>query len=186
MNISLVSERYAEALFDLAVEKGLVEELYNDSLLIIRTCESSRDLRLLLKSPIINAGKKKTIVRAVFEPNVHKLTLEYLLVMVRKNREEFIQVVAEHFVELYQKHMNILTVHFKSPVLPDEDVKKQVAELMKNYTEEKVELKTDIDESLIGGFVLTWDDKQYDASIRREIENLRNAIAKINLYKKEF
>ena len=57
---------------------------------------------------------------------------------------------------------------------------------MKNYTTSNIDLETEIDESLIGGFILRWKDKQYDASIRREIENMRNAIAKINLYKKEF
>jgi F-type H+-transporting ATPase subunit delta len=185
MNVSLVSERYAAALFQLSVEKGVVEEIYQDSLLIIKTCEDSRDLRLLLKSPIINSGKKRIIIRDIFEKNVNRLSLEYMLVMVRKNRESFLQVVASQFVELYQQYKNILTVHFKSPVLPEAQVKLQVVELMKKYTHADIDLKAEIDESLIGGFVLRWNDKQYDASIRREIENMRTAIAKVNLYKKE-
>jgi F0F1-type ATP synthase delta subunit len=57
---------------------------------------------------------------------------------------------------------------------------------MKKYSGANIDLQSDIDESLIGGFVLRWQDKQYDASIRREIENMRSAIAKVNLYKKEF
>lgn len=58
MNISLVAERYAKALFELALEKGVVEEVYQDSLKITDICENSKELRLLLKSPIINSGKK--------------------------------------------------------------------------------------------------------------------------------
>ena len=57
---------------------------------------------------------------------------------------------------------------------------------MKNFTQSDIDLKAEIDQSLIGGFVLNWDDKQYDASIRREIDNMRNAMAKVNLYKKGF
>ena len=55
---------------------------------------------------------------------------------------------------------------------------------MARYTGKTIDLNPEIDESLIGGFVLSWEDKQYDASIRREIENMKNTIARINLYKK--
>jgi len=186
MNISLVAERYAAALFELAIEKNLVEEVYADSKLIAQTSENSRDLRLFLKSPIINTGKKRAVLHAIFEKDVHQITLTYLLIMVRKNRESLIPEIAHQLIELYQNYQNILTVHFKSPVLPDADVTRKVLELMKNYTKSDIDLKSEIDESLIGGFILSWKDKQYDASIRREIEEMRNAIAKVNLYKKGF
>jgi F-type H+-transporting ATPase subunit delta len=186
MNVSLVAERYAKALFDIALEKGAVEEVYQDSLLITKACEESRDLRLLLKSPIINSGKKLTIIRDIFGKNIHQITLTYLLIMVRKNRESFIPAIAGQLAELHQAYRNILTVHFKSPVLPDEETRKQVLSLMEKYTGADIDLKAEIDGSLIGGFVLNWKDKQYDVSIRREIDDMRNVIAKINLYKKGF
>ena len=186
MNVSLVSERYAKALFELALEKGAEEEVYRDSLLITKTCEGSKDLRLLLKSPIINSGKKLTILNEIFNKQINKLTLTYLMIMVRKKRESFIPAIAAQLVELYLAYRNILTVHFKSPVLPDAETRKMVLDLMEKFTESDVDLKAEIDESLIGGFILNWKDLQYDASIRREIDNLRIAIAKINLYKKGF
>jgi F-type H+-transporting ATPase subunit delta len=186
MNVSLVAERYAKALFELALEKGVVEEVYQDSLLISGTCENSRDLRLLLKSPIISSGKKLAIIREIFGPVTNPLSLTYLLIMIRKNLESFIPAIATHLAELYQIYRNILTVHFKSPVLPDEATRNQVLSLMKKFTTADIDLKSEIDKSLIGGFVLSWHDKQYDASIRREMDDLRIAIAKINLYKKGF
>jgi F-type H+-transporting ATPase subunit delta len=186
MNISLVAERYAKALFELALEKGVVEEVYQDSLKITDICENSRELRLLLKSPIINSGKKLTILQDIFSKDIHVLSMTYMLIMVRKNREAFIPAIAIKVAELYQAYRNILTVHFKSPVLPDETTRKQVMVLMQKYTGSDIDLKAEIDQSLIGGFILNWDDKQYDASIRREIDDMRNAISKVNLYKKEF
>ena len=186
MNVSLVAERYAKALFELALEKGAVEEVYQDSLLITKTCEESKELRLLLKSPIINSGKKLIILQEIFGKEVNKISLTYLLIMVRKNRESFIYAIAKQYVALHQAYRNILTVHFSSPVLPDAETRARVIELMKNFTQSDIDLKAEIDQSLIGGFVLNWDDKQYDASIRREIDNMRIAIAKVNLYKKGF
>lgn len=184
MNISLVAERYARALLELSIEENVLEEMYQDSLLITRTCESSRELRLLLNSPVISIDKKRTIIREIFEKNVQRITLTYLLIMVRKRREAFIPLIATKLVELYKNYKNILSVQFKSPVLPDPDIRKRVLDLMAKYSGKEIDLKSEIDESLIGGFVLTWEDKQYDSSIRREIENMRNAMAKVNLYKK--
>lgn len=186
MNTSLVSERYAAALFELALEKNLVEEIHSDSKLILQTCENSSELRLLLKSPIINTGKKLAIVKGIFEKNVDSVTLNYLVIMVRKHREGFLQSVATEFINIYSQYKNILTVHFRSPVPPDENTRKRVIDLMKQFSSADIDLHSETDESLIGGFILRWKDQQYDASIRREIENMRNAIAKINLYKKEF
>jgi F-type H+-transporting ATPase subunit delta len=140
----------------------------------------------LLKSPIINTGKKLVILEAVFKGNLHEITLAFLMIMVRKNREAIIPEIAAKLDDIYKEYKNILTVHFASPVTPDETVRKQVLALMEKYTLATIDLKTEINESLIGGFVIRWKDKQYDASIKREIENLRNAIAKINLFKKGF
>jgi F-type H+-transporting ATPase subunit delta len=186
MNVSLVSERYARALFELAVEKDLVETVYTDNKAIEKIARESRELRLLLSSPIVNSGKKLAIIREIFSGQVSELTLNYLLIMVRKKREGFIPDIAREVTELYKSYKNILTVQFRSPVEPGPEVRNKVLEIMKQYTQSGIELETGIDESLLGGFILSWDDKQYDASIRRELENLRNAIAKVNLYKKGF
>ena len=185
MNVSLVAERYATALFDLALEKKVVEEIYQDSLLISKTCENSKDMRLLLDSPIVNSGKKLTILHDIFKAGVNPVTMTYLSIMVRKNREKFIPLIALKVVDLYNEFKNILIVHFKSPVLPDQSTALKVRNLMQRYTQSDIHLEAEIDGSLIGGFILSWKDKQYDASIRREIVDMRNAISKINLYKKK-
>lgn len=186
MNATLVAERYANALFQLALEKNTVEEIYQDSLLITKTCDESKDLRLLLKSPIIQSEKKRRIVTEIFSKALNPITMAYLLIMIRKRRESFIPEIAKQVVEEYKEFKNILTVHFSSPELPDAENRQLILELMKKYTKANIDLVEDIDRELIGGFVLSWQDKQYDASISREIENMRRAIAKVNLYVKGF
>ncbi len=182
----LVAERYAKALFDLAVEKKQVEEVYQDNNLIASACEQIRELKSLLKSPIVNSEKKSTILKEIFADKITGLTMTYLLIMVRKKREGFIPEIAHELVDLYLTYKNILKVHFAAPVEPDQDTIRQVMKIMEHHTRSKVMLTTETKEELIGGFVLTWKDKQYDASIRRDIDNMRSAIAKVNLYKKGF
>lgn len=186
MNVTLVAKRYANALFQLALETNAVEEIYQDSLLITKTCEESKELRLLLKSPIIRSEKKKKIITEIFAKSINQISLLYMQIMIRKRREAFIPEIASQFVEEYKEYKNILTVNFASPVAPDAESRKQVIELMKNYTKANVELVEKIDKELIGGFVLSWKDLQYDASISREIVEMRRAMAKVNLYVKGY
>jgi F-type H+-transporting ATPase subunit delta len=105
--------------------------------------------------------------------------------MVRKRREPYLFEIATCFLELYKSYQNILTVKYKSPVPPAAEIRNEVTEVMKKFTKMDIELQEEIDESLIGGFILSWKELQYDASIRRELDELRNAIAKVNLYKKK-
>ena len=186
MNVSLVADRYANALFQLSVQDNVMEEVYADSKVISETCAQSKDLRLLLKSPVVKTDRKIKIIREIFGPHLHQLTMTYMMVMIRKKRERFIPEIASEMVEKYKDYNNILTVHFISPVKPDADVRKKVMEIMSTYTKAEIALSEEIDTSLIGGFVLSWKDKQYDASIRKQIDELKLAVAKVNLYKKGF
>ena len=186
MKISLVAKRYAKALFDLSVENNLVEEVYRDNILVSETCDQNRELRLLLKSPVIHTDKKLAVIRNIFSGKVQTLTLNFMLIMVRKRRESFLHEIARECMDRYLIYKNILKVFFSSPVHPDDEIRKRVMAIMSHYTQSNIDLEVAIDDSLIGGFVLSWKDKQFDASIRREIENLRSAVGKVNLYKKGF
>ena len=84
MNVTLVADRYANALFELSVQENAMEEVYADSKVITETCSQSKDLRLLLKSPIVKTERKLKIIQEIFGAHLHKLTMTYLVVMVRK------------------------------------------------------------------------------------------------------
>jgi F-type H+-transporting ATPase subunit delta len=186
MRISLVAERYANALFELAVEKNIAEEIYQDALTVSEICQQSRELRMFFKAPIVHTDLKIKVVKEIFGKVVGQVMLTFLLVMIRKKREKFIPEIAGQVVENYKEYKNILTVHFRAPVLPDNDNRKKVLDLMTCYTKANIDLVEEIDSSLIGGFVLNWKDLQYDASIRKQIEKMKRGVAKVNLYVKGY
>ncbi|MEI6454994.1 MAG: ATP synthase F1 subunit delta [bacterium] len=186
MNVSLVASRYANALFELAVEKNDVEQVLSDASVIMDVCSKSRDLQLFLKSPVIHSDKKGVVIKEVFGKSVGKLTLTFMLVLIRKRREKYIPEIVKEVIVKIKEYKNILTVHFKSVIAPDTETKRMVLEVMKNYSKSNIELIEEIDASLVGGFVLSWHDKQYDASIMRQIDRMKKGLARINLYKKGY
>ncbi|MCR6721745.1 MAG: F0F1 ATP synthase subunit delta [Chitinophagaceae bacterium] len=81
--------RYAKSLIDLAIEKGQLEQVYQDMLWLQAACKGSRDLVNLLRSPIIKADTKLKILQAVTAGKLSELTNAFnrLLVTKRKGKQ---------------------------------------------------------------------------------------------------
>ena len=184
MAVSHIAIPYAKALFELAVERNVLEETLKDIRVIAELCTDNRDFRLMLKSPLINTDKKKIIFTRIFGESISKLTLTYLLIIIRKKRESIIHDISLVFIELYKDYHGILTTLLQTAVPVTDDIRKKVLAVMKEQTSSQIELIEEVKEDLIGGFVLQWKDKMYDASIRHQIKKMHKGVARINLYVK--
>ncbi len=185
MKETRVAIRYAKALFDLAVEMEILEKVRDDATLIRDVCRQNREFVLMLRSPIIKGKKKMAAIREIFKGKIQDATLKYMDIITRNGREDIIQDIVEQFIVMYKKHMNILPVTVKSAVKLDQDVRQKIISIITNRQEVTVELTEEIDESLIGGFLLEAESLQYDASVLRQIKNLEKEFD-INLYIKGF
>src|SRR5579872_2166645 len=111
-----LAARYAKAILDLAVEKGQLETVHNDMLLIKETCRNSRDLENLLRSPIIKADKKGKILDAIFTAKISPITAAFITLLLHKEREGHLPEIAAAFVDQYKTHMGISTVRLTTAV----------------------------------------------------------------------
>ncbi|MCD4730345.1 MAG: ATP synthase F1 subunit delta, partial [Bacteroidales bacterium] len=89
--------RYAKALFDLAIEMNVLEEVHADAELIIDVCEKNKEFVLMLRSPIIKDVKKLAILKDIFENNLNELTYRFIVLITRNKRESIIKEIAERF-----------------------------------------------------------------------------------------
>ena len=181
-----VAERYARSLFELALERNELEPVAEDIRLLKKICSENRDFVMLLKSPIVQTDRKIKILKLVLGEQIQTITMGFLLLLVRKRREAGIPDIAASFIMQYQDHMRILPVRVRTASPLTKEMEKEMLTVMKMYTDQTIELTGTVDPELVGGFVLSWKDKQYDASISHEIEKMRRTVAKINLYVKEF
>ena len=169
-----------------AQEQHSLEEAMQDMKLIQEICKTSRELRLLLKSPIVTTDRKSRIIRQIFENKVSKLTLSFLLIILRKRRENIIPDLAVEFLELYKDFKGILTTWLKTAYPVSEEVRGKIIGILEKQTNKEIELFEETNPEIIGGFILRWKDQQYDASILRQINKLKYEIASINLFVKGF
>jgi F-type H+-transporting ATPase subunit delta len=183
MNVSLIAERYAKALFELAVENNVLEDVYKDITGLSALIHESKPLRLFLKAPVINPGKKISVLDILLK-DFTPLTRSFVRLLVTKRREFTIPEISVQFIEQYNRYKNITTLKVETPYAINEEFRRHLISVMGKYTGSNIELTEKLDDSLIGGFILFWDDKQYDASISKQIERMKRGVARINLYVK--
>ena len=79
---SILSSRYARAIFDLAIEVNLLDQVSKDIFFIEEVCQENLLLTSIMKNPNINIGSKKKIIRDIFEDKVEKLSLDFIILLV--------------------------------------------------------------------------------------------------------
>jgi len=174
MQIAKVARRYAFALLQMAEEQGSLNKVVEDVQLINNTLQDSRDLVLMLKSPIVKPGDKKEVMHKLFSSKLDELTIRFIDLLIKKNREKLIDQVFAAFREEYNKHQGILEVQVNTSAGLD---KKQIKSLKKSLHErtgKKIELEIAVDKSLIGGMAVRIDDTVVDGTIKHKIEQLEH------------
>jgi len=174
MSANRISARYAKSLMDLAIERNELEAVKADVDRFNKALES-RDLYLLLKSPIINASKKTEVIHTIFDNRLGKTMLAFLDIIIRKGREMYMPEIAKEFLFRYKTHNKISTVVITTASEPGDaflaDIQKKL--LSSQITMDKLDLVTKVDPSLIGGFIIEVEDKLYDASIAHKLDSFR-------------
>ena len=97
-----LAARYAKSLIDLATEQNQLERVYDDMLLLQSVCKTNRDFVALLKSPVIPADKKLSVLDASTSGRVTDLTASFNRLLVRKGRESVLPEIADAFIEQYK------------------------------------------------------------------------------------
>lgn len=175
MSAIRLANRYAKSILQLAIEKGELENVHSDMQLLNIATDESRDFYLMLKSPIIHADKKMDIIRTIFSDKIGKITTSFLDILVRKGREGYLPEVIDVFIELYNRHKGITPVVLTTAVEASDSLIEEVKQRLRQSAGLKtIEMTTKVDERLIGGYILRYEDKQIDNSIARGLAILKD------------
>lgn len=165
--------RYAKSLIDLASERGQLETAYTDMLYLQEVTKQSRDFLNLLRSPVVKGETKIKIVTAVTAGKISELTAAFIKLLINKGRESNLPEVITAFINQYKDVKGIHTVKLTTALPISDAVKNQIVAQVKNTSDMKnIELETEVDPDIIGGFVLQAGDKMVDASISYDLREI--------------
>ncbi|MEK0423831.1 MAG: synthase subunit delta [Bacteroidota bacterium] len=174
MSNARLAGRYAKSLLGLAQEQGQLEVVYADMKYIHAVCNASSEFVNLLRSPIIKADQKNSIINSVTKDKVSLLTNSFTVLLVKKGRERDLPEMATAFIEQYNALKGIHQVTLTTAVEVSSDLKKSIEDKVKAENKfATVELTTKTDDALIGGFVLEFNNNLVDASIARDLRDIK-------------
>lgn len=169
-----LATRYAKSLIGLAQERGELEPVYKDMQFLQRICKSNRDFVNLLLSPVVRADKKDAIIAAITKGRISKLTATFTKLLTDKGREEDLPEIIGAFITQYNEINNIQKVKLTTAVPVSEDLKKMILNKVKTSTGmDKIEMEAVVNENLIGGFVLEYNNNLVDASVLRDLKDIK-------------
>ena len=174
MQKTSASIRYAKALFHLALEKKLSKEVLDDLKMILTALKTEKSLSLLITNPTISQGVKKTVFDRIFNQKVNKITMNFILLVIQKGREMYFSDMIYKYESLYNEHKNICVVEVISSEPLTDLLRVRVKEKI-GSTDTEIQLKETVDSSLLGGIIIKKGDAQYDASIRKKLNNAKRA-----------
>ena len=180
-----VSNRYAKALLELAVETNNLEDCYSDMNTILTVSQDSKEFYLLLKSPIIKTDKKIIIIEEVFSNKLSELTNGFIKIITSKKREAILDSVAKSFISLYKEKKNIISAKLVTATEIDNETREEVLDFIKKKGHKNVDLQEKIDKSIIGGAIINIGNKQIDASVSNKINEMKQNFS-VNLYEQNY
>lgn len=172
-----VAARYAKSLLDLAQEQGNLATIKQDMDLLANTMAGSRDLRLLLRNPIVKHDKKLSILTAIFQGKVSEMLMRFFQILTSKNREAALEHIGDEFLTQYNALMGVQVAEVTSATPLTPATRAEIERMVKQQTGlADVSLTEKVDASLIGGFVLRVGDQQIDDSVRGNLRRLRTSL----------
>ena len=176
---SIISERYALSLYEVAKQENKVQEFMDEFNAVCNVFNKNPDFLKVLKTPSIQFAEKKNTISAVFEGRIDPYMLNFLMLITEKNRIGLIFEMAESYKEQYYFEEGICEVTAITASKMDDALTEKLKNKMCAVTGKKVVLKTIVDSSILGGIVVKVDNKQIDTSVKTRLNELAQQLTHI-------
>ncbi len=171
------ASRYAKALLELAIEQQKLESIESNMSRILAAAKETNEFQVFLDSPIINLDKKVAVLNSLFG-EFEPLTLSFLALITKNGRERLITEIAQSYISQVKEFKGIIPISITSARKLDEATKATILAKINASVTGTLEITELIDESLIGGFIVTMGDKQIDASVVSQLARMKQQLTK--------
>jgi len=178
MDENKISLRYAKALFSLAWEKSVLDEVNKDIGQIISLLKAVPEFKIVLGSPVVKTSEKAGLMKETFASNINPITFSFLNLLLTNKRESFLEDMLRNFLDLYRKFKGYKSAVLSSAFPLDPKTVDHFRDLIRQKFATEVDLSFNVNGDLIGGFILRVEDQQIDASVSSKLKQLKQELIK--------
>jgi F-type H+-transporting ATPase subunit delta len=176
MDVGLIARRYATVLYDFADQRRELDEVNSDAQNIRDAFVANSEVYNFLSSPIKKMSEKKELLFTVFNGNVTSTMIDFLMFVVDKERVSALDDILRVFQSLYKKSLGIKQVDIVTACGLSTEKEKTFVSIIESKLGAKVDASFSVDESLLGGMVITIEGKQLDCSVLRQLKEIENSL----------
>lgn len=175
MKSSKASIRYAKALFEIARERGLAEQVESDLKRLGDLIGSSPELHSYLMNPRIAGAAKKKALAAILS-DADSLTVDFIQLLIDKRRETELVEVGRWFSEMKRQASGVVQARVETVTPLDERLLGDLKAKLEEITGKHVQLESELNDDLIGGMRIHLGSKLIDGSLKRRFSALRDKL----------
>ena len=173
----LVSDRYASALYDLAAEKKLVDDVLGDLSNLKNILKDNKELSLVVKSPLITSIDKLNIFESLLKKiNANQLTTTFIKVIEKNKRFSNLASIITQFININSQKRGDVLADITSADELNDDQKNNITNQLKSILGDKLSLSFDVDKNIMGGLIVKVGSKMIDTSLANKINKLKIAM----------
>ena len=167
--------RYAKAIFEIAIEENAIENVFNDMNVIDSLSNDSSDFRNLLTNSQIKYQDKKNAILSLIE-SYSGLTVKLIDLLINNKRVYIVNDIAKSFIQLYNRHNDIKEAVVITATPINKDLEEKILSKINVADINSINLKNIVDPSILGGFIIRFDGKEYNASVNQNLNNLKTEL----------
>jgi len=178
---SLITVRYAKALFLQAEEEGKTEAVLQDARNIMRLFDENPELKKAILHPAIKGSQKREVIDQVFHDQVTPVMFQFLHLLLKNKREFYINDIFRNFRDQFNESRGIKWVELTTALKIEDREKDSIKKLIReSFGAQKVDFEEKLDPEIVGGFIVQIGDQLLDASVRRQLEMIRKTLLNHN------
>ena len=172
-----VSERrYAQAVFQIALERGELDAWLEDLRLLAQARENEA-LFAILDAPHVSVSRKVGVANDAFGGSISPLALNLISLLASRNAAYLAADIAEHYQRLLDAHRGIERAEAVSAVPLSDEQRRKVEEVLRGIAGKEVRLTWRVDPHVLGGLVVRIGDRLLDGSTRARLQAMRRDVA---------
>lgn len=175
MDIGIISMRYAKALIEYVKGTGMEDHVYDEIRMLGRSLRKYPDLRRALDSPILTIREKYSLIctAAVGDGETSREFSRFITLVLRNRREYYLQYICLAFMDLYRRLKHIGVGKLITAVPVKREVWERIRDSASALLHTQMELHTEVDPTIEGGFIFDINDFRLDASIATQLKRVK-------------
>jgi F-type H+-transporting ATPase subunit delta len=171
-----IAQVYARSLFEVAKEEQLLDTVREQLGAFTDALNDNREVAIFFFSPYFSTNEKKAGLQRMLT-GAEPIFMNFLEALLERHRMPAIFRIRAAYEQMWEEENRLLPVQVTSAVELDEQTVNSIGERIGQQTGRKIELSSEVDDSIIGGIVLRVGNVILDASIRNRLEQLRKQVA---------